>query len=146
MRCLEPSVYLGVKLDLVTGAVCVGPWWCALLVKALGCLNIIILCIKSPYVTWESARYGVGYCPRSTEATIFYSVKICFFGFRQFTLSPGPTFTIYYIKQIAMLRCGLLEKWESGARLTRTCEGCQGKRDNSNAAARHTDALSKLLQ
>ena len=69
-----------------------------------------------------------------------------FFGFRQFTLSPGPTFTLYYIKQIAMLRCGLLEKWESGARLTRTCEGCQGKRDNSNAAARHTDALSKLLQ
>jgi hypothetical protein len=43
MRCLEPSVYLGVKLDLVTGAVCVGPWRCALLVKALGCLNIIIL-------------------------------------------------------------------------------------------------------
>jgi hypothetical protein len=35
MRYLEPSVYLGIKLDLVTGAVCVGPWRCALLAKAL---------------------------------------------------------------------------------------------------------------
>lgn len=81
MRCLEPSVYLGVKPDLVTGAVCVGPWWCALLVKALGCLNIIILCIKSLYVTCESARYGVRYCPRSTEATIFPLSRSVFLAF-----------------------------------------------------------------